>query len=241
MNQVGPVGEGAHEADGEPVAFRLADAALLFDIVRHVRERIALRDAALIADVLVAAREADRLEAEEADLLRVVEGELNDAADLFVINTIDDGGNRDNLHAGFVQIVDGLQLYVEEVAHLAMRVGCVADAVKLKINVAQSGFGSGAAELFALGEFDAIGCGLHRVIPNLAAVSDGVKEVRRERGLAAGELHAHLPAGLEGDGVVQHGLDFVPGKFVDKADLIGIHEAGIAHHVAAVGEVDGEH
>ena len=28
---------------------------------------------------------------------------------------------------------------------------------------------------------------------------------------------------------------------MDVADLVGVHEAGIAHHVAAVGEVDGEH
>ncbi len=41
-------------------------------------------------------------------------------------------------------------------------------------------------------------------------------------------------------GVVEHGLDLVPGEFVDEADLVGVHEAGIAHHVAAVGEVDGE-
>ena len=37
------------------------------------------------------------------------------------------------------------------------------------------------------------------------------------------------------------GLDFFPGQFVDEADLVGVHEAGIAHHVAAVGEVDGQH
>ena len=30
-------------------------------------------------------------------------------------------------------------------------------------------------------------------------------------------------------------------QFVDEADLVGVHEAGIAHHVAAVGEVDGQH
>ena len=28
---------------------------------------------------------------------------------------------------------------------------------------------------------------------------------------------------------------------MDEADLVGVHEAGIAHHVAAIGEVDGEH
>ena len=72
-------------------------------------------------------------------------------------------------------------------------------------------------------------------------VGDGVKEVGRQRGLAAGELNAHLPLGLDGDGVVEHGLDFVPRELVDEADLVGVHEAGIAHHVAAVGEIDGEH
>ena len=36
-------------------------------------------------------------------------------------------------------------------------------------------------------------------------------------------------------------LDLVPGELVDEADLVGVHEAGIAHHIAAVGEVDGEH
>ena len=41
-------------------------------------------------------------------------------------------------------------------------------------------------------------------------------------------------------GVVEHGLDVFPGQFVDEADLVGIHEAGVAHHVAAVGEIDGE-
>jgi hypothetical protein len=42
-------------------------------------------------------------------------------------------------------------------------------------------------------------------------------------------------------GVVQHGLDLVPRELVDEADLVGVHEAGVAHHVAAVGEVDGQH
>ncbi len=28
---------------------------------------------------------------------------------------------------------------------------------------------------------------------------------------------------------------------MDKANLVGVHEAGIAHHVAAVGQIDGQH
>ena len=241
VHQVGPVREGAHKADGEPVALRLADADLLLDVVRHVRERVALGHAALVGDFFVAAGEADRLEAEEADLLGIVERELDDAAHLLVVDAVDDGGDGHDLNAGFVQVVDGLQLYVEQVADLAVRVGSVADAVELEIDVAESGFGSGAAEFLALGEFNAVRCGLHGVVANLARVGDRVKEVGRQRGLAAAELHAHLPLGLDGDGVVEHGLDLVPGELVDEANLVGVHEAGIAHHVAAVGEVDGEH
>ena len=214
---------------------------LVLDVVRHVRERVALRQAALVGDVLVAAGEADRLEAEEADLLGVVERELDDAAHLLVVDAVDDGGDGHDFHAGLVQVVDGLQLHVKQVAHLAVRVGGVADAVELEIDVAEAGFGSGAAKLLALGEFDAVRCGLHAVVANLARVGHGVEEVRRQRRLAAGELHAHLPLGLDGDGVVEHGLDLVPGELVDEADLVGVHEAGIAHHVAAVGQVDGQH
>jgi hypothetical protein len=96
-----------------------------------------------------------------------------------------------------VQVVDGLELHVEQVADLAVRVGGVADAVELQVGVAQTGFSGGCfAELLALGELDAVGRGLHAVVADLAGVGDGVEEVRRQRGLAAGELHRHLARGL---------------------------------------------
>ena len=240
VDEVGPVREGAHEADGEPVAGRLAEAGLGLDVMREMAQRVALGLATLVGDVFVAASKADRLKAEEADRLRVVEGELDDAADLLVVDAVDDGRHRDDIDAGFVKVGDGLELHVKEVADLAVRVGGVADAIKLEIDVAKTGFSGGAAELFALGEFDAVGSSLDRVVADLAAVGDGVKEVRGERGLAAGELYAHLTTRLDGDRVVEHGLDLIPGELVDEADLIGVHEAGVAHHVAAVGQIDGE-
>ena len=49
--------------------------------------------------------------------------------------------DRNDFHAGAVQVVDGFELYVEQVADGAMRVGGVADAVELQIGVAHSGFG----------------------------------------------------------------------------------------------------
>jgi hypothetical protein len=54
----------------------------------HVRECVALGETALVGDVFVAAGKADRLEAEKADFLGVVEGELDDVADLLVIDAV---------------------------------------------------------------------------------------------------------------------------------------------------------
>ncbi len=238
VHQIAEIGEGAHKADGEPVAGRLAESRLVLDVVRHVAQRVALRQATLVGDVLVAAGEGNRLEGEEVDLLRIVEGELDDAADLLVVDAVDDGRDGNDVDAGFVQVVDGLQLHVKQVADLAVRVGCVADAVELQIDVAQTGFGSGAAKLLRLGKFNSVGRRLDRVVTNLARVGDGIQEVGRQGGLAAGELNAHLAARLDLRSVVEHGLDLFPRQLVDKANLVGIHEAGIAHHVAAVGQID---
>ena len=120
----------------------------------------------------------NRLEAEEGDLLRIVERELDDAAHLLVVDAVDDRDHRHDVHAGFVQVLDRPQLHVEQIADLAVRVGRVADAVELQIGIAQAGFGSRAANLLALGELDAVGGRLHGVVADLARVSDGVQEVR---------------------------------------------------------------
>ena len=122
-----------------------------------------------------------------------------------------------------------------------MRVGRVADAVELQVCVAQAGIGRRLGEVRTLGKLNAVGGRLHAVVANFARVTHRVEKVWRHGGLAAGELHRHLAARLDGDGVVEHRLDFFPRQFVDEADLVRVHEAGIAHHVAAVGEIDGQH
>jgi len=125
----------------------------------------------------VAAREADRLEAEEVDLLGVLERELDDAAHLFVVDAVDDAGDGNDIDASLIQIVDRLQLDVERVAHLAVRVGCVADAVELEVGVAQTGLSRSLREFLRLGELDAVGRGLDAGVTDLAGVGDGVEEV----------------------------------------------------------------
>ena len=171
VHQVRPVGEGAHERDREPVAHRLADAHLVLHVVREVRQRVALRRAALGRHFLVAARERHRLERQEVDLARVVERELDDAADLLVVDAVDDRHDRHDVDAGRPEVLDRAQLDVEQVADEAVRVGGVADAVELQVGVAQAGFERGLGELRALGELDAVGRGLHAVVADLLARS----------------------------------------------------------------------
>src|SRR5580692_10157916 len=65
VNQVCEIGEGAHETDGEPIANGFANADLIFDVVRQMRQRIALSLAAFVRDGFVATSEGDRLERKE--------------------------------------------------------------------------------------------------------------------------------------------------------------------------------
>ncbi len=64
--------------------------------------------------------------------------------------------------------------------------------------------------------------------------------MRGQGWLAPGELHGHLTPRLDGKCVVEQRLDVFPGKLVYESNLVGIHETRIAHHVAPVGQVDGE-
>src|SRR2546422_165171 len=82
----------------------------------------------------------------------------------------------------------------------AMRVRCVADPVELQVRVTQPGFGGFLRELRILGELDAVGRRLDAVVADLARVAHGVEEVRRDRRLAAGELHRHLAPRFDADG-----------------------------------------
>ncbi len=240
VHKVRPVGERPHEGDREPVADRLADLHLVLHVVRQVRQRVALRGAALRGDLLVAARERHRLERQEVDLARVVERELDDPADLLVVDAVDDGHDRDDVDARRPEVLDGAQLDVEQVADQAVRVGGVANPVELQVGIAQARLEGGLRELRALRELDAVGRRLHRVVADLLGITHRIQEVRRHRRLAARELHRHLALRLERDGVVEQRLDVFPRELVHEPDLVGIHEARVAHHVAAVGQVDGE-
>src|SRR5439155_2600678 len=123
VGHIRPIGEAAHERNRKPVADRFADAGLVLYIVRQVRQRVALRRAAFGRHFLVAAGERDGLEGQEVDLLRIVERELDDPANLLVVHAVDDRHDRDNVHAGAGEVFDGAEPYVQAVTNATVRVG----------------------------------------------------------------------------------------------------------------------
>src|SRR5690606_2235087 len=96
------------------------------------------------------------------------------------------------------------------------------------------------AEVRILCESNAVRGALHAEVSELSRVLDGSQKVRAQGRLSAGELHAELTPGLYRDRIVQDLLDVLPLELVHEPDLVGVHEARVAHHVAAVGEVDRE-
>src|SRR5262245_46866661 len=82
--------KGPHRAEGEPVTVGI-DTTLVVprELVREVRDRVALPTTRLVADVLVPAREGDRLEGDAPHLVVVLDHEVEDWAHAPVVDRID--------------------------------------------------------------------------------------------------------------------------------------------------------
>src|SRR5690242_15939894 len=192
-----------------------------------MRERVPLRRTPFIRNRFVTTGKGYGLERTERHNARIVEGKLDDAPNLLIVDAVDDCRNWNNINASGIQVLDCLQLHVEQVSDFPMGVGCVSDSIKLQIGVTQSSFRSLLAELFALCEFDSIGRRLYARIAHLARIGDCIQEVWRKCWLTARELHRHLPLRLERNGIVEQSLDLFPSQLVNEANLVGVHEAGI--------------
>ena len=112
-------------------------------------KRVALGVPLLVGDVLVAAGERHRLKRDEADLVAVLQRELHDRPDLIVVDGVDDRHDQADVDAGGVQVLDGAQLDVEQVADLAVRVGLLGHAVELQVGDPHAGLARLARELRA--------------------------------------------------------------------------------------------
>ena len=234
-------GEAPHRPERIPVAIRIDLATVVaLHLVRHVRDRVALPAPIVVGDLLVPSRERNGLEGDAAHLVAVREEEIEQRPDLGVVHAVDDGGDGRDVDARVVHHFDRLELDVEEVADVPMFVGVVRHAVELEIRHVESGLFRRVGELRLESEAQPVGRGLHGVVPDLLRVAARLEEVRRHGRFAARELHRHLPARLERDGRVEDLLDLVQRQLVHVPHLVRIHEARVAHHVAAVGEIDGE-
>src|SRR5687768_7007007 len=188
MNEVRKIREGPHQRKREPVARRFSDANLILHVVRQVRQRVALLQTTVFGDLFVASGERNRLERKKRNLLRIIERKTNDRSDLIVVDAVHQRRDENDLNTGFVKVIDGAHLHVEQVADLAVAVRVVSDTVELQVDVTQTRCSSFPAEFFTLRKLDSVRRRLHAVVTNLARVLDRLEEVRRDRRLTTGEL-----------------------------------------------------
>src|SRR5579884_1944957 len=120
MDEISPVREGGHERDWEPVALGFAQTSLVLHVVRQVAQRVALRLTAIVSNFFIAAGKGNRLEAQEADGLGIVQCKLDNAAYLLIVDAVDDCGDRNDINASFMQVMNGAQLHIKQIANLAM-------------------------------------------------------------------------------------------------------------------------
>src|SRR5256885_1143389 len=167
-NLIAPIRKNAGEGDREPVSDRLTKPGLLFHVMGQVRHRVALRHSADVADLFVPACKRHWLEGEECNSVRVIQGKFDNASHLFVVNSIDDCCDRDDVHARSAQVLHSSQLYIKQIPNMTMGVGRVPNAVELQIRGGQTSRGGLLAKLGAFGKLNAVGGCLHSLIANLA-------------------------------------------------------------------------
>ena len=155
--------------------------------MRHSRQRVSLGDAVLVRNVLVTAGERDRLKRDRLDLVDILGGKFNDAADAVVVPRINDGRDQRDLDADRREIFDRLELYVKQVADAAMFVVFLVRAVELQVNAVLAGLFRGLAKFDVLGVANAVGRGQDAVKTDLFGVSDGFEKVRCDGRFAARE------------------------------------------------------
>jgi len=238
LDEVGQVGGSADRREREPVAERFERTRLPVHVVDKLRQRVSLSQAAVLVDIFVAAGKGNGLERHEADLVGVLERELHDAPHLVVVDRPHDGDDEYDVDPGLVEILDRSELDLEEVGHLPVRIRLLAHAVELQVRDAKSGVGGRASKAGILREAHAVGGRLDAEVAGLARVGHALEKDRRQRRFAARELDRDLAPGPQGHCVVDEFLDVFERQLVNIPHLVGVHEARVAHHVAAVGEVD---
>src|SRR5260221_5647517 len=96
------------------------------------------------------------------------------------------------------------------------------------------------AKLDVLGITNAVGRRQNTVETDLFRVSDRFEKMWSDGGFTAREQDDDLTTRLERTCSVENFFCVFERRLVDISDLIRIHEARIAHHIAAVGKIDSQ-
>src|ERR1035441_9508554 len=100
------LGEGRHAGEREPILVRVGDAGLLLYGVGEIGEREALGLQFVFGD---APGEGNRLEADPAGAIDVLQRQADNVADLVIVEALYDGGDEDDLQAGLLDVLDALE------------------------------------------------------------------------------------------------------------------------------------
>ncbi len=153
---------------------------------------------------------------------------------------VDDSHDERDFDSDAREIFNRPQLYVEQVADAAMLVLFFAYAVKLQIDAVLSRSLGRFAKLDVFSEANAVGRSQDSVEADLLRVSNGLEVIGRKRRLTTGEENDDLAFWFERDSAIENRFCVFERRLVNIANLVCIHEARIAHHVAAIRKVDGQ-
>ena len=225
---------GRDAREREPVGVDVADAGLIGNGMSQIGEREALGFEFATID---ASGKGDRLIADAGDDVDVLDGQTKDVADLMIVNTLHDCGDEDDLHAGFADIIDRLQLGFVERLPAGALINVVADAVELEIDSLQSGFFR-LARKFQVGELDAVRGSLDVREAHFLRKAQCIKPAWMNGRLAAGELNDASSDRLFATKCVEHFADVIKIGLVHVTSNIRVRKADRAGQIAAVSEID---
>ena len=185
--------------------FRTEDRGLLEDLAPDLRKREPITRRIV---VLVAAGVLNWLEGHAA-YAGLLKGEVDDLADLGIVEPSLDGHNESGRDAVCVQPIDGALPDGAQIGAAKLHKRIAFEGIKLEIEFEVRHVGGEASnELFVLGDPDSVG--VHHQVANRALLRQikDAEKIRMHCGLAARDLHYIRTPFIADDGI-EHALNLI--------------------------------
>jgi hypothetical protein len=92
-----------------------------------------------VINLFITAGEGNRLERDRLNLVDIANCKINDRADIVVVDVIQDRVDQSNLHSGLGHVFDRLELHIEQVTDIPMRILFFRRAIELKVGSMKTG------------------------------------------------------------------------------------------------------